>query len=30
MTDTNLKDKLINKINETDDPALLEEVSRLF
>jgi hypothetical protein len=25
-----LKEKLINKIKETDDPAILEEVSRLF
>jgi hypothetical protein len=30
MADTSLKDKLITKIRETDDPAILEEVSRLF
>lgn len=30
MADTTLKDKLITKIKETDDPAILEEVSRLF
>ena len=30
MPDTNLKEKLINKIKETDDPAILEEVSNLF
>jgi len=30
MPDTSLKDKLINKIKETDDPAILEEVSNLF
>jgi hypothetical protein len=30
MADTTLKDKLITKIRETDDPVILEEVSRLF
>jgi len=30
MTNTNLKEKLINKIKEIDDPAILEEVSNLF
>jgi len=30
MADTSLKDKLITKIKEMDDPAILEEVSRLF
>jgi hypothetical protein len=30
MPNTTLKDKLINKIKETDDPAILEEVSKLF
>jgi hypothetical protein len=30
MPDTTLKDKLINKIKETDDPVILEEVSHLF
>ena len=30
MADTSLKDKIISKIKETDDLALLEEVSRLF
>ena len=30
MLNISLKDKLINKINKTDDPAILEEISRLF
>ena len=30
MADDNLKEKLINKIKETDDPSILEEVSNLF
>ena len=30
MPDNTLKEKLINKIKEIDDPALLEEVSNLF
>lgn len=30
MTDNTLKEKLINKIKEIDDPAILEEVSNLF
>jgi predicted Zn-ribbon and HTH transcriptional regulator len=30
MPGETLKDKLINKIKETDDPALLEEISNLF
>ena len=30
MAHLSLKDKIISKIRETDDPALLEEVSRLF
>ena len=30
MVHLSLKDKIISKIRETDDPALLEEVSRLF
>ena len=30
MPNTTLKDKLINKIKETDDPAILKEVSKLF
>ena len=30
MPDTSLKEKLINKIKEIDDPAILEEVSNLF
>ena len=30
MPDKNLKEKLINKIRETDDPSILEEVSNLF
>jgi len=30
MPDTNLKEKLINKIKETNDPVILEEVSNLF
>ena len=30
MPDTSLKERLINKINEIDDPAILEEVSNLF
>jgi len=30
MVDISLKEKLITKIRETDDPAILEEVSRLF
>ena len=30
MPDNTLKEKLINKIKEIDDPAILEEVSNLF
>ncbi len=30
MPDKTLKEKLINKIKEIDDPAVLEEVSNLF
>jgi predicted ATP-grasp superfamily ATP-dependent carboligase len=30
MPDNPLKEKLINKIKEIDDPAILEEVSNLF
>ena len=30
MPDKDLKEKLINKIKEIDDPAILEEVSNLF
>ncbi len=30
MPDTNLKEKLINKLKEINDPAVLEEVSNLF
>ena len=30
MPEESLKDKLINKIKEIDDPAILEEVSNLF
>lgn len=30
MLDPGLKGKLINKINETNDPFLLEEISNLF
>ena len=30
MPDTNLKERLINKIKETNDPVILEEVSNLF
>ena len=30
MADNSLKEKLINKIKETDDPSILEEVSNLF
>jgi ssDNA-specific exonuclease RecJ len=30
MSDQNLKDKLINEIKATDEPVILEEVSRLF
>ncbi len=30
MLNISLKDKLINKINKTDDQAILEEISRLF
>ena len=30
MPDTSLKEKLINKIKETNDPVILEEVSNLF
>ncbi|MEO5562124.1 MAG: hypothetical protein ABIR18_01790 [Chitinophagaceae bacterium] len=30
MPDQTLKEKLINKIKETDDPSILEEVSNLF
>ena len=30
MSNTKLKEKLINKIKETDDPSILEEVSNLF
>lgn len=30
MPNTSLKDKLISKIKETNDPVILEEVSRLF
>ncbi len=30
MPDKTLKEKLINKIKEIDDPAILEEVSNLF
>lgn len=30
MVDPSLKDKLISKIKETDDLAILQEVSRLF
>ena len=30
MSDQTLKDKLINKIKEITDPAILEEVSNLF
>ena len=30
MQEENLKDKLINKLKEIDDPAILEEVSNLF
>jgi len=30
MPDTNLKEKLINKIKETNDPIIMEEVSNLF
>lgn len=30
MHETTLKEKLINKLKEIDDPALLEEVSNLF
>ncbi|NOT50603.1 MAG: hypothetical protein HOP10_04940 [Chitinophagaceae bacterium] len=30
MPEKNLKEKLITKINETDDPSILEEVSHLF
>ena len=30
MSEETLKDKLINKLKEIDDPAILEEVSNLF
>lgn len=30
MTDKALKEKLINKIKEINDPAILEEISNLF
>ncbi len=30
MPDKTLKEKLLNKLNEIDDPAILEEVSNLF
>ena len=30
MPDTKLKEKLINKLKEIDDPAMLEEVANLF
>lgn len=30
MPEQSLKEKLINKIRETDDPSILEEVSNLF
>ncbi len=30
MQEKSLKKKLINKIKETDDPSILEEVSNLF
>jgi hypothetical protein len=30
MSDTTLKEKLIKKINEIDDPAILEEASNLL
>ena len=30
MPDNTLKEKLINKLKEIDDPAILEEVSNLF
>ena len=30
MPDNTLKERLINKIKEIDDPAMLEEVSNLF
>ena len=30
MSEETLKDKLINKIKEIDNPAILEEVSNLF
>lgn len=30
MPDTNLKERLINKLKEINDPALLEEISNLF
>lgn len=30
MTVTDIKEKLINKIKETNDPHLLEEISALF
>ena len=30
MQEKSLKEKLITKINETDDPFILEEVSNLF
>lgn len=30
MPETNLKEKLLNKLKEINDPAVLEEVSNLF
>lgn len=30
MQDENLKAKLINKIKDTDDPSILEEIANLF
>ena len=30
MSNTKLKEKLINKIKETDNPSILEEISNLF
>jgi metal-sulfur cluster biosynthetic enzyme len=30
MPDINLKERLINKLKEINDPALLEEISNLF
>jgi len=30
MPDKSLKEKLINKLKEIDDPAILEEISNLF